>query len=61
MKWAEGWMSDEDVVVLWSSDIGTTAYAVKGQELLRQDEVSNEIRTRARELYKSKYGVEPPD
>ena len=61
MKWAEGWMPKDDVVVLWSSDIGTSAYVVDAAVLVRLSEISDEIRIRARELYESKYGVEPTD
>ena len=57
IKWALGWMSDQDIVVLQSSDIGTTAYDVIDNRLEpRVDAFKNvEIQARADELYAERY------
>lgn len=55
MKWALGWMDKEDVVVLYSSDIGTSAYDVKLDGLHIISELTPLIESRAVELKSEKY------
>ncbi|MDX2412598.1 MAG: hypothetical protein QNK34_11635 [Woeseiaceae bacterium] len=57
IKWALGWMSDEDVVVLQSSDIGTTAYDIVDNRLVPRVDAFKieEIQARAEELYAERY------
>ena len=59
-KWAVGWMPEEDIVVLYSSDIGTLAYKVEDAGLVRIAELSDEIHSRANELYATKYNRAAP-
>lgn len=59
-KWALGWMPTQDVVVLYSSDIGTLAYEIEDTGLVRIDKLSDDIRRRADELYSTKYDRVPP-
>ena len=53
-KWAAGWMENDDIVVLQSSDIGTTAYNVVSNTLTAI-QITPEIEDRAIELKKLKY------
>ena len=57
MKWALGWMTDEDVVVLQSSDVGTRAYDILDNHLVARPEAFKDeaIRSRADELRSEKY------
>ena len=59
-KWAVGWMPEEDIVVLYSSDIGTLAYTVDDTGLVRIAELSDDVHGRAAELYASKYNRAAP-
>ena len=54
-KWAIGWMTTGEVVVLQSSDIGTQAFSVESNDL-KQVAVTAEIEARAKELKQTKYG-----
>ncbi len=58
MKWALGWMPDEDVVVLQSSDIGTRSYDIVNNRFVAKSESSKDkrIQSRAYELKAEKYG-----
>lgn len=58
MKWALGWMPDEDVVVLQSSDIGTRGYDIVDNRLVAKSEPFKDkrIQARAEELKSEKYG-----
>jgi len=57
IKWSIGWMPDEDVVVLQSSDVGTRAYdIIEGRLVERPDAYKDEkISNRAEELYEERY------
>ncbi|MEN8128028.1 MAG: hypothetical protein ABFR90_09530 [Planctomycetota bacterium] len=55
MKWALGWMKDKDVVVLYSSDIGTYGYIITKDEKLEKVETGDSIAERGRDLYEKKY------
>ncbi len=56
-KWAIGWMPDRDTVVLYSSDIGTLAYDVIGDELIRVQPPNQypDVMRRGEDLYTMKY------
>jgi hypothetical protein len=56
MKWAVGWLNE--VLVLYSSDIGTHAYDVKNGKIIerRANEEEEEI---GRKAYEKKYGKRP--
>ena len=54
-KWAVGWMSSGDVIVLQSSDIGTKAFNVQSNRLV-EAAITPEIEARAKALKKAKYG-----
>ena len=54
MKWALGWMNNNDTVVLYSSDIGTYAYEVENNTL-RNIKTTNAIIRRGEQLKKLKY------
>ena len=56
MKWAVGWTPTEDVVVLYSSDIGTIAYDIENGQLVKIQRIDPEIRNHAERLYENKYG-----
>ena len=56
MKWALGWMPEKDVVVLYSSDIGTTAYELTPEGRLRQVNATDQIVVRGKQLNGQKYG-----
>lgn len=58
MKWALGWMPDEDVVVLQSSDIGTRGYDIVDNRLVAKSKAFEDkrIQARAEELKSEKYG-----
>ena len=53
-KWAVGWLDGDDVVVLYSSDIGTYAYEIS-EGKLSPIELSPEATEKGRELYGGKY------
>ncbi|MGK7888186.1 MAG: hypothetical protein AB4042_02565 [Leptolyngbyaceae cyanobacterium] len=55
MKWAIGWMPDPDIVVLYSSDIGTTAWSVSTGDFEAMT-VSPAIRRWGEQLKSDKYG-----
>ena len=55
MKWAIGWMPEEDVVALYSSDIGSYAYIIENQKLIKLKYITNEMCLRAIDLYDKKY------
>jgi hypothetical protein len=57
-KWAIGW-SPEDVLVLYSSDIGTYAYEVHGNAIVEKAKpTATEIET-GRLAYEKTYGYKP--
>jgi len=56
MKWSLGWMPEGDVVVLYSSDVGTQAYKVGGEGDLREIQINDEIISRGKQLKEDKYG-----
>jgi hypothetical protein len=58
MKWALGWMPDEDIVVLQSSDIGPRAYDIENNRLVAKSYPFKDkhIQARAEELKSEKYG-----
>ena len=57
MKWALAW-SPKNVLVLYSSDIGISAYDIEGGKIIERppDHDEEEI---GREAYKAKYGTRP--
>ena len=55
MKWALGWVKDKDIVVLYSSDIGTYAYAVEDGTRLVEIDTDDTIIQRGDELKKQEY------
>jgi hypothetical protein len=54
MKWALGWMETADIVVLYSSDIGTRAYSINNNRL-DPIELSQDIIKRGDDLKYKKY------
>ena len=54
-KWALGWMPDEDIVVLYSADIGTRAYRPAAKGIFNSVEVTDEIIRRGKQLKEEKY------
>ena len=56
MKWALGWFKEDDIIVLYSSDIGIVAWKITNNKLLIIDEISGEIIKRGIELKEIKYG-----
>ncbi len=54
MKWALGWMDDDDIVVLYSSDIGTYAYKTENNTLVNI-KTTDAIINRGEQLKKLKY------
>jgi hypothetical protein len=54
-KWAVGWMEKGDIIVLYSSDIGTQAYGV-ASNALNLVALTPDIEERAKQLKKAKYG-----
>lgn len=57
MKWALDW-HDSDTLILYSSDIGTTAYDLEGLEVSERRPTDEEMNT-GREAYKERYGRLP--
>lgn len=55
MKWATGWMKEQDIIVLDSSDIGTHAWEIKANNDIKEIKIDNEIIGRGDELKASKY------
>jgi hypothetical protein len=55
MKWAVGWMPDHDVVILYSSDLGSRAYRIESGRFVEVEAISKEQRDQARKLYEDKY------
>ena len=56
MKWALGWMPEEDIVVLYSSDVGTLAYKIGAEGDWRKIQPNDEIIRRGKQLKEDKYG-----
>ena len=54
-KWAIGWMTNQDVIILQSSDIGTHAYEITTNETVSDIPVTPEMENRAQLLKKEKY------
>jgi hypothetical protein len=54
-KWAVGWMESEDVVVLQSSDVGDSAYAVSTNHVLFEVPITAQMHARANLLKTQKY------
>ena len=54
-KWAVGWMEDEDIVVIQSSDVGTQAFKASTNGL-EQISTTPEMKLRALQLKSLKYG-----
>ena len=57
MKWALDW-HDSDTLILYSSDIGTTAYDIDGLEISERLPTKEEIIT-GKESYRNRYGKLP--
>ncbi len=55
MKWAIGWMPKKDTIVLYSSDIGSYAYIIENQKLIKLEHLTKEMCLRANNLYEKKY------
>lgn len=58
-KWASGWHIDQDIVILYSSDIGTRAYSIKDDKLVELRSMTPDIESQATALYKQRYGSAP--
>jgi hypothetical protein len=56
MKWAVGWFNE--VLVLYSSDIGTRAYDIKDGKIIERP-ANEEEKEIGRKAYEKKYGKEP--
>ncbi|RUA16235.1 MAG: hypothetical protein DSY55_04615 [Clostridia bacterium] len=54
MKWAIGWMEKDDIVILYSSDIGTYAYKIENNTL-EKIKTTDVIIKRGEQLKKLKY------
>lgn len=54
MKWVVGWMPNDDIIVLYSSDIGTYAYKIEGN-ILKNIQTTDLVIKRGEELKKMKY------
>lgn len=54
-KWAIGWTTTGDTIVLYSSDIGNKAWTNNKNGWLEIENLSKGLDLRAEELYKSKY------
>jgi hypothetical protein len=57
-KWAIAW-SPSEALVVYSSDIGTRAYDIKGGRIIERSP-DNAERDLARTAYREKYGRQPP-
>lgn len=60
MKWAVGWIPKKDTVVLYSSDIGSYAYIIENQKLIKLKYLTKEMCLRANDLYGKKYNKTSP-
>ena len=56
-KWALGWMPEEDVVILQSSDVGSMAFRIDHGKLVEVSPISDEMYARAKVLKAEKYGT----
>ncbi|MDK3159577.1 hypothetical protein QPK87_23810 [Kamptonema cortianum] len=54
-KWALGWMTDSDVVVLYSSDVGSMAFEIVEGTLKEISPLSEDMKSRAADLKAEKY------
>ena len=55
MKWASGWMKETDVLVLYSSDVGTSAWKIKDNKMVVLETLDDDMRNRGSELNRNKY------
>ena len=55
-KWALGWMSNQDIVILYSIDIGDLAFKIENSKLVELSVLTEQMKKRAYELRKQKYG-----
>ena len=55
MKWAPGWMPNEDIVILQSSDVGSMAFRIENDSLVEITPISDEMSARAEILKAKKY------
>ena len=56
MKWALGWLKEDDIIVMYSSDIGILAWKIENNKLLFIDMINDKIKKRGIELKAKKYG-----
>ncbi len=57
-KWALGWMGNEDIVILQSStDVGSMAFRIENETLVKIATMSDEMIARAWALRVQKYGT----
>ena len=54
MKWALGWMEKDDILILYSSDIGTNAYTIENS-MIKRVNTTEEFITYGNYLKKKKY------
>ena len=54
-KWVLGWMLDEDIVILQSSDVGSMAFRIENDSLVEIAQISDEVSVRAEILKAKKY------
>ena len=54
-KWAFGWHDEQDIVILYSSDIGTRAYSVQEDKLSEVSPLTPAIEAKAKALYTERY------
>lgn len=54
-KWALGWMPNEDIVILQSSDVGSMAFQIENDSLVEISPISGEMAIRAEILKAEKY------
>lgn len=55
MKWTVGWMQAADIVVLYSADVGSTAYTISARGKLIPLPETPEIRDRGEQLRKLRF------
>jgi hypothetical protein len=55
-KWALGWMPNEDIVILQSSDVGDMAFKIEENKLVEIEPLDKSMYERAKQLYEIKYG-----
>ena len=55
-KWALGWLENQDIVILYSVDIGSLAYKIENMKLIELPQLTEEMKSRALYLRKEKYG-----